>query len=95
MKVIIYFQQLLSVHKKPSTVQPPHDEWYPFGLIYPNTNHSKNSIASQIHVSPMRMPASVNAASLCVSAQSLCVKIALTLTDASTDGILNQRVKLL
>jgi hypothetical protein len=41
------------------------------------------------------MLAIVNATSLCVSAQPLCVKIALTLTDTSTDSILNQRVKLL
>jgi hypothetical protein len=33
---------------------------------------------------------SVNGVLLCVTAQPLCVRIALTLTDASTDGILNQ-----
>jgi hypothetical protein len=43
----------------------------------------------------MRTPTSVNGASLCVNAQPLCVKIALMLTDASTAGILNQRIKLL
>jgi hypothetical protein len=51
--------------------------------------HPKNLIPSRIHTSLMYALASVNGASFCVSAQPLRVKIALTLTGASSDGILN------